>query len=163
MTSEKLSLYQEVKVTMQSLLQDQAHWVTNCSQFVSLLFYSLPDLNWVGFYFRNNNELLVGPFQGKPACIRIPLGKGACGQCAATDQAIIIDDVNTFPGYIACEAITRSEIVLPVTKNNRVIAVLDLDSPKLSRFDQGDLLGIIDLLDILTSTTDFVIGSGGIN
>ncbi len=109
----------------------------------------LERLNWAGFYFRKGEELVLGPFQGRPACVRIPLGKGVCGTAAASGEAIIVPDVHEFPGHIACDAASVSELVVPLVKNGRVIGVLDLDSPVAARFDEADRDGCATLARLL--------------
>lgn len=147
--TDKPTHYQELAVQLTALLSGEHDWIANSAQFSAFLYYSLPDLNWAGFYFLQQEHLIVGPFQGKPACVRINIGKGACGVCAEQRQPIIIDDVYTFPGYISCDAITRSEIVLPMIKNQQLLGVLDLDSPVLARFDEHDRQGLETLIAIL--------------
>ena len=112
------------------------------------LFDALPDLNWVGFYFLKQGELVVGPFQGKPACVRIALGKGVCGTAAVERKTIIVPDVDAFPGHIACDGASRSEIVVPLVKAQTLLGVLDLDSPRLARFNEGDARGLERLASV---------------
>lgn len=123
-----------------ALLSGQTDLVANAANLSSLLFYSLDDVNWVGFYFLKNDELIVGPFQGKPACVSIPLGKGVCGKAAATGSVQRVGDVHAFDGHIACDVASRSEIVLPLIKDGKLFGVLDLDSPVENRFDEQDEL-----------------------
>lgn len=121
-----------------ALLSGQNDRVANAANLSSFLFYALEEVNWVGFYFLKNNELLVGPFQGRPACVSIPLGKGVCGKAAATRRIQRVADVYAFEGHIACDAASRSEIVLPLIKGEELIGVLDIDSPVTNRFDEED-------------------------
>lgn len=121
-----------------ALLGGQNDRVANAANLSSFLFYTLENINWVGFYFLNNNELLVGPFQGKPACVSIPLGQGVCGHAAETRSVQRVADVHAFEGHIACDAATRSEIVIPLVRREELIGVLDLDSPIENRFDEED-------------------------
>lgn len=121
-----------------ALLDGQNDRVANAANLSSFLFYTLENVNWVGFYFMNNNELLVGPFQGKPACVSIPLGQGVCGKAAETRTVQRVADVHAFKGHIACDAATRSEIVVPLVAGEELIGVLDLDSPIENRFDEED-------------------------
>jgi len=121
-----------------ALLAGQGDLVANAANLSSFLFYALADVNWVGFYFLKNGQLLVGPFQGKPACVSIPLGKGVCGKAAATRSVQRVADVHAFEGHIACDAASRSEIVLPLIKGEELIGVLDLDSPVANRFGDED-------------------------
>lgn len=139
----KAELYAELLLQAQGLLHDEHDLVANAANFSSLLFHSLPDLNWVGFYFLKDGELLVGPFQGKPACVHIALGKGVCGTAAQTRETQVVPDVNRFPGHIFCDGDSLSELVVPLVKRDgTLLGVLDLDSPKLARFDQEDKRGL---------------------
>ena len=115
----------------------------------AVIYHGLPDLNWAGFYLMKDGELVLGPFQGKPACIRIPLGKGVCGTAAETRASQVVPDVHAFPGHIACDAASRSELVVPLVVGDRVIGVLDLDSPSPNRFDHQDREGCEKLVSIL--------------
>ncbi|WP_310475356.1 GAF domain-containing protein [Sandarakinorhabdus sp.] len=124
------------------LIGDERDFVANMANMAALIFHQLPDLNWAGFYLMKDGELVLGPFQGKPACIRIPLGRGVCGTAAATRQTQVVADVHAFPGHIACDADSRSEIVVPLIVGGTVIGVLDLDSPKPGRFDEDDRAGL---------------------
>lgn len=137
-----------------ALLQGERDFIANASNFVALIYYSLSDLNWVGFYMLTGDELILGPFQGKPACIRIELGKGVCGTSALERRAIIVDNVHEFPGHIACDAASNSEIVIPMIFEGIIYGVLDIDSPKFSRFTQTDLSLLSKLLEILLSNSD---------
>ena len=132
----------------QALLSGYAHAVANAANLSALIFQQLPDLNWVGFYFLEGDELIVGPFQGKPACVRIPMGKGVCGTAAATAQTQRVDAVHAFEGHIACDAESRSEIVVPLYADGSLIGVLDIDSPSPSRFGPEDQAGIEALAKI---------------
>ena len=134
---------------MKSLLHGESNWIANCSNFSSLLFYTLKDINWCGFYLLNDDELVLGPFQGKPACIRIPMQKGVCGTAAYARKTIIVDDVNEFPGHIACDIDSRSEIVIPLEYKGRLLGVLDIDSPKPARFTEQDAIVLQQLCSIL--------------
>lgn len=122
--------------------------IANMANFSALLFQSLPDLNWAGFYIMRQVELVLGPFQGKVACVRIPVGKGVCGTCVATGEIQRVADVHEFPGHIACDAASNSEIVLPVRQGGDIIAVLDIDSPSLNRFDDIDQQGLAALVAV---------------
>ena len=134
---------------MKSLLHGESNWIANCSNFSSLLFYVLKDINWCGFYLLNEDELVLGPFQGKPACIRIPMQKGVCGTAAYARKTIIVDDVNEFPGHIACDIDSRSEIVIPLEYKGRLLGVLDIDSPKPARFTEQDAIVLQQLCSLL--------------
>ena len=140
--SGKAGLYAELLAQARGLLHDEHDQVANAANFTSLLYHSLPDLNWVGFYFMKGGELVVGPFQGKPACVRIALGKGVCGTAAKTRETQVVPDVNKFPGHIFCDGDSLSELVVPLIKGGELLGVLDLDSPKLARFDEEDRQGL---------------------
>jgi GAF domain-containing protein len=119
------------------------------------VYHTLPDLNWAGFYLMKDGELVLGPFQGKPACVRIALGKGVCGTAAAQRETIVVPDVHAFPGHIACDAASRSEIVIPlITRDGQLLGVLDLDSPELARFDDADRRGLEQLAAVLTRSVE---------
>ena len=124
------------------LIGDEHDFIANMANMAALLFHQLPDLNWAGFYLMRDDALVLGPFQGKPACIRIPLGRGVCGTAAATRETQVVPDVHAFPGHIACDADSRSEIVVPLLIGVKVIGVLDLDSPRPGRFDEDDRAGL---------------------
>jgi L-methionine (R)-S-oxide reductase len=140
--ADKASLYADLLFAADALTRDEQDAVANMSNIAALIWQYLPDLNWAGFYRMVAGELVLGPFQGKPACIRIPLGRGVCGTAAATGETQLVADVHAFPGHIACDAASASEIVVPVVVNGQVIAVLDLDSPRLARFDSDDAQGL---------------------
>ena len=138
----KAELYRIVAEQLQSLIRAESDWIANLANAAALIFQSLPDLNWAGFYLLKDGELVVGPFQGKVACVRIQIGKGACGTAAETRKTVIVPDVHEFPGHIACDSASRSEIVVPLIRENELIGVLDLDSPSLGRFDDEDAVGL---------------------
>ena len=138
----KAELYADLLSQAKGLLHDEHDRVANAANFSALLYHSLPDVNWVGFYFMKDSELLVGPFQGKPACVHIALGKGVCGTAAKTRKTQLVPDVNAFPGHIFCDGDSLSELVVPLVSKGEVIGVLDLDSPKLARFDKEDQAGL---------------------
>ncbi|UAJ09921.1 GAF domain-containing protein [Glacieibacterium megasporae] len=138
----KTEFYADLAAQLRGLLGDETDPVANAANTAALIFMSLPDLNWAGFYFLRSGELVVGPFQGKPACVRIALGRGVCGTAAAERRTIVVADVHAFPGHIACDAASRSEIVVPLIRENVLIGVLDLDSPLPGRFDDDDRAGI---------------------
>ncbi len=138
----KSELYAELLTQAKGLLHDEHDLVANAANFSALLYHSLPDLNWVGFYFMKDGELLVGPFQGKPACVHIALGKGVCGASAQQRETLLVPDVNKFPGHIFCDGDSLSEMVVPLIKDGTLLGVLDMDSPKLARFDQDDKQGV---------------------
>jgi L-methionine (R)-S-oxide reductase len=130
--------YQLVEKQLIALLQGESNQIANLSNAASLLNLFLEKINWVGFYLVENEELVLGPFQGLPACVRIPFGKGVCGTAAAERRILCIEDVHQFPGHIACDAASQSEIVLPIIKNGELLGVLDIDSPITARFDETD-------------------------
>ncbi len=144
--------YEQLATQLSSLLAGERDLIANAANFAALVFHSLPDLNWAGFYFAKDGELVLGPFQGLPACVRIRVGHGVCGAGAAKCEIVIVANVHEFPGHIACDSASNSEIVVPLMKDSRLIGVLDLDSPKLSRFDQEDAAGLQQLVDILLSS-----------
>lgn len=139
----KLETYDALVEQAEALLAEEHDLVANAANLASLVYHSLPDLNWVGFYLFDGRELVVGPFQGQPACVRIALGKGVCGTAAETLTTQVVEDVNAFPGHIACDARSRSEIVIPlVDRTGALVGVLDVDSPLLGRFDAVDRHGM---------------------
>ncbi|WP_163834836.1 GAF domain-containing protein [Spartinivicinus ruber] len=140
---DKSTSYQWLLEQLKSLTQDEPNMIANLANISSLLFWQLEDVNWAGFYLREGDQLVLGPFHGKPACIRIPLGKGVCGIAADTGQVQRVADVHQFTGHIACDADTNSEIVLPIKKQGQVKAVLDIDSPAVDRFDEQDQAGLL--------------------
>jgi L-methionine (R)-S-oxide reductase len=152
-STSKSELYDELASQLSSLLAGERDLVANAANFAALVFHSLPDLNWAGFYFVKEGELVLGPFQGKPACMRIAFGRGVCGTAAAKCVTTIVPNVHEFPGHIACDLESNSEIVIPLMKNERFIGVLDLDSPQLSRFDEADAAGLETLVTILLAST----------
>src|SRR5215468_2472237 len=147
----KSQLYAELVTQLRSLLKDEYDFIANAANFSALLYHALPDVNWAGFYFLHDQQLVLGPFQGKPACVRIPVGKGVCGVAAAQCETIIVPNVHEFPGHIACDPTSNSEIVVPMFEGERLLGVLDLDSPSLGRFDDQDAEGLNELVTILTA------------
>ena len=137
----KAELYGDLLKAIDAITADEPDGVANMANAAALLWQYLPDLNWAGFYRMVGGELVLGPFQGKAACIRIPVGRGVCGTAAATATTQLVEDVHAFPGHIACDAASRSELVVPVVRDGAVIAVVDLDSPELARFDAADAHG----------------------
>jgi L-methionine (R)-S-oxide reductase len=147
----KAELYTDLLEAARALTQDEPDAVANMANLAALLWQFLPDLNWAGFYRMIDGELVLGPFIGKPACIRIPLGRGVCGTAASTGATQLVPDVHAFPGHIACDAASRSELVVPVIRDGAVIAVIDLDSPSPARFDAEDARGIDALAAAIAS------------
>jgi GAF domain-containing protein len=146
---EKLELYHLLQEQLKALLEDEPNMIPNLSNASALLNMALVDINWVGFYLMHNNELLLGPFQGKPACIHIPIGKGVCGTAVTLKKTQLVHDVHAFPGHIACDSASRSEIVVPIRVNGSIVGVLDIDSPILNRFDSLDQAGLEKFVQIL--------------
>ena len=153
---DKPAAYRELAAQLSALLAGERDAVACAANTASLLYWSLPDVNWAGFYFveSSSGDLVVGPFQGKPACVRIPLGKGVCGTAAASRRTLVVADVHEFPGHIACDAASRSELVAPLWREGRIIGVLDLDSPRPNRFDEADRRGCEALAAAFTAASD---------
>ena len=148
-TADKPELYRQLIQAADSLTAGEPDAVANMANVAALLFETLPDLNWAGFYRNVGGELVLGPFQGRAACIRIPFGKGVCGTAAATLEPQCVDDVNVFPGHIACDSASASELVVPLVHDGELLGVIDLDSPSLARFDQADVAGCLELARLL--------------
>lgn len=147
-TVSKAELYTNLQLQLRSLLEGERDFIANAANFSSLLYHSLPDLNWVGLYLHKGGELVLGPFQGQPACVRIAIGKGVCGTAAEQRQTILVDNVHEFPGHIACDSASNSEIVVPLIAHDELLGVLDLDSPSFARFDDEDARGLNELAEI---------------
>ncbi|MCO7514915.1 GAF domain-containing protein [Pseudomonas guariconensis] len=146
--------YDLLAAQVQALFADERDFIANAAQFSAFLFNQVEDLNWAGFYLNRDEQLVLGPFQGQVACVRIPFGKGVCGAAAASRQTQRVEDVHAFPGHIACDSASNSELVIPLVKAGRLIGVLDLDSPKLARFSEADQLGLERLAAIFLELTD---------
>ena len=153
--ASKAELFDSLNAQLRSLFADESDFIANAANLSSLLFNSLPDLNWAGLYRLKHGELVLGPFQGKPACVRIRLGEGVCGTAASRQETIVVDNVHDFPGHIACDSASNSEIVVPIVKVDRLIGVLDLDSPSFARFDDQDAKGLNELVEIFVAATRF--------
>ena len=153
-TGVGLDGYDLLSAQLESLLADERDFIANAAQFSAFLASQLDDLNWAGFYLNRHEELVLGPFQGQIACVRIPFGRGVCGTAAATRQTQRVEDVYAFAGHIACDSASNSELVVPLVKDGRLIGVLDLDSPKLARFTEHDQAGIEALAAIFLRLTD---------
>jgi len=147
-SDNKPEQYAELAEQARGLLHGERDRIANAANFAALVYNALPDLNWAGFYFFDGSELVVGPFQGKPACVRIALDKGVCGAAASTRQTQVVRDVHAFPGHIACDAASRSEIVVPLVLDGKLLGVFDVDSPKLARFDDVDRAGMEQLASL---------------
>lgn len=152
-TQPKPALYRQLVQELQGLLAGERDFIANLANGAALIFHSLPDLNWAGFYLLKDGELVVGPFQGKPACVRIAIGKGVCGTAAARRTTQVVRDVNEFPGHIACDAASNSEIVVPMVRNGELLGVLDIDSPQRARFDEEDRQGLEAFVAALLAAT----------
>ncbi|MEW5250601.1 GAF domain-containing protein [Microbulbifer sp. 2201CG32-9] len=146
--------YTSLNAQLEGLLSGERDWLANTANASALLFMELPEINWAGFYFLHGDELRVGPFQGKPACTRIQVGTGVCGTAVASGKAQLVQDVNQFPGHIACDAVSVSEVVIPLYAGNRCFGVLDVDSPRLARFSSDDLAGLQAFAQILLDCSD---------
>ena len=146
--ASKAQLHATLATQLSSLLEGERDLIANAANFASLVYHSLPDINWAGWYFEKDGELVLGPFQGKPACVRIAVGKGVCGTAAQQRETILVDDVHEFPGHIACDSASNSEIVIPLISQQRLIGVFDVDSPSRARFDDEDARGLNDLVKV---------------
>lgn len=153
-TGSKPQIYRELALMAEGLFRAERDPIANAANLSALLWLGLTDLNWAGFYFLRNSVLVLGPFQGKPACVRIALGKGVCGSAAEQKRSLIVPDVELFPGHIACDVASRSEIVVPLLQGGRLAGVLDLDSPRRARFDQEDAKGIETLAALWVTASD---------
>ncbi len=153
-SAPKEELYRDLAASLEELLRGETDALANLANAAGLLNAALPKINWCGFYLKKADELVLGPFQGKPACVRIPLGKGVCGTAAALRETVVVPDVNAFPGHIACDSESNSEIVLPLVKDGELLGVLDLDSPVLGRFDEQDARGLNELAEIFLDYTE---------
>ena len=147
--------YKLLAAQIKSLAEDEPNYIPVMSNASALIYENMEDLNWAGFYIMNKGSLMLGPFQGKVACIRIDLGRGVCGTAAATNETQLVKDVHQFPGHIACDSASNSEIVVPIHCGGKVVAVLDIDSPSLNRFDESDKEGLELFVKTLEETTDF--------
>jgi GAF domain-containing protein len=149
----KEDLYATLVGQLRVLSAGEHDFIANAANCTALLYQSLPDVNWVGFYLYKEGELVLGPFQGKPACVRIAMGRGVCGTAAQLKQTVVVEDVNEFPGHIACDSASNSEIVVPMIKDGRLVGVLDVDSSSLARFDEKDAQGLNELVDVFTKAS----------
>ena len=147
--------YKLLAAQIRSLAEDEPNYIPVMANASALLYENMEDLNWAGFYIMNKGSLMLGPFQGKVACIRIELGKGVCGTAAQSNETQLVKDVHQFPGHIACDSASNSEIVVPIHAEGKVVAVLDIDSPSLSRFDEADKEGLEQFVKALEETVDF--------
>jgi len=145
LTGSKAEQYRQLAEQTRALLHGEPDRIANAANLAALIYHALPELNWAGFYFFDGTELVVGPFQGLPACVRIPLDKGVCGAAASTRTTQLIEDVHAFPGHIACDSASNSELVVPLVKDGHLVGVLDLDSPVRARFDVEDQAGVEEI------------------
>ncbi|NJD30994.1 MAG: GAF domain-containing protein [Gammaproteobacteria bacterium] len=152
-SGDKAALYRELEAQLRALLEGEPDLVACAANTSSLIFWSLPELNWAGFYLveARSGDLVLGPFQGKPACVRIPVGKGVCGAAAARRRTVVVPDVHAFPGHIACDSASNSEVVVPILDGDRLLGVLDLDSPAHARFDDEDARGLESLVGVFVA------------
>jgi L-methionine (R)-S-oxide reductase len=151
----KAAAYRDLNQQLAALFAGERNGLANAANMCALLYQVLPELNWAGFYFLQGGELVLGPFQGKVACVRIALDRGVCGTAAARRETLVVADVHEFPGHIACDAASRSEIVVPLIKRGRLLGVLDLDSPDMARFDEEDRSGLNSAVALLLDSSDF--------
>lgn len=151
----KIDFYKELNSQIKALCDGEPNIIANLANISAVLYERLADVNWAGFYLvdrniaNNGDELVLGPFQGRAACVRIPFGRGVCGTAYSTEQVMLVEDVHDFDGHIACDAASNSEIVIPIKKNGIVVGVLDIDSPKLARFDHDDQTGLMELVSFI--------------
>ena len=150
----KPALYDELHAQARALFEGERDATANAANLAALLFHQLPDLNWAGFYWMKGGGLVLGPFQGKPACVRIAVGRGVCGTAARDRRTVVVADVNAFPGHIACDSASRSEVVVPVVRDAELLGVLDLDSPSLARFDADDARGLERIVELYVAASD---------
>ena len=152
--ADKSAAYAELAKSLRSLLDGERDLVANAANMAALLYWSLGELNWAGFYLvePERGDLLLGPFQGKPACVRIPIGRGVCGTAADRRTTVVVADVHAFPGHIACDSASNSEVVVPIVRDGRLLGVLDLDSPVPARFDDADARGLEALVQIFVES-----------
>jgi GAF domain-containing protein len=148
LTGDRAEGYRQLTAQAAALLSGEADRIANAANPSALIYHSLPEVNWAGFYFYDGRELVVGPFQGKPACVRIALGAGVCGTAAHTRRTQLVPDVHAYPGHIACDADSRSEIVVPLIGDGELVGVLDLDSPRVERFDETDRRGLESIAEV---------------
>ena len=150
----KPELYRDLLKAADALTENEPDAIANAANMSALIYQFLPDLNWAGFYFMRGPELVLGPFQGKTACVRIAVGRGVCGTAVARKESMVVPDVDAFPGHIACDSASRSELVVPLVKDGRVLGVLDLDSPNPNRFDEEDREGCEKLVQIYLAASE---------
>jgi len=147
-------MYTNLRQRLEDMIRGETNFIANASTFSSLLFNGIKDINWVGFYLMSDEQLVLGPFQGKPACFRIPIGKGVCGSAAHHKKPLIVGNVHIFPGHIPCDPTSNSEIVIPLVRDDILFGVFDMDSPVFDRFNENDERQLTELLDILIDNSD---------
>ncbi|HCD82388.1 MAG TPA: GAF domain-containing protein [Agrobacterium sp.] len=150
--ADKTGFYRELAQQLQGLFEGETDMIANAANMSALIYQTMPDLNWAGVYLLKGDQLVLGPFQGKPACVRIPVGRGVCGAAVERKSSILVEDVHAFPGHIACDAASRSELVVPIFRGSETIGVIDLDSPLPSRFDTDDQAGMERLAEIFAGS-----------
>lgn len=155
LASDQKARYEQMLKQLTHLLEGERDWLANLSNTASHLYHSLEQVNWAGFYLMKQGELVLGPFMGNPACVRIKVGRGVCGTAVSEDRTQLVEDVHQFPGHIACDAASRSEIVIPLRVDGEIIGVLDIDSPVVGRFDEGDQRYLEEYVQILLASTDW--------
>lgn len=153
-STDKADFYARLEDDVRAILTGERDWIANSANCAAVLYHALREINWAGFYFLKGEELVLGPFQGKPACVRIAVGRGVCGSAAAQRQTLVVPNVHEFPGHIACDSASNSEIVVPLLHGGRVLGVLDIDSPILNRFDEIDAAGLQAIAECLLSSSD---------
>jgi GAF domain-containing protein len=156
-SDSKPEFYASLAQQLTGLLEGERDMIANAANMSALIFQFLPDLNWAGFYFMRGGELVLGPFQGKTACVRIAVGRGVCGTAVERKASVVVPDVHAFPGHIACDSASRSELVVPLIKNGQVLGVLDLDSPNPNRFDEADREGCERLVQIYLAASEIAL------
>lgn len=154
MPEDKQADYAQLSEDLAALLADERDWIANAANTAALLYERLDRVNWAGFYFRQGDDLVLGPFQGRPACVRIAMGKGVCGTAAARRETIVVPDVHKFPDHIACDSASNAEIVVPIVRNDQLIGVLDIDSPVPARFNEADAQGLERIAAVFLGATD---------
>lgn len=155
-STDKKEFYRALTADLSALLEGESDWLANSANCAALLYHAMNAINWAGFYLLKNGELVLGPFQGKPACVRIAIGRGVCGTAAERRETLLVPDVHQFPGHIACDSASRSEIVVPLIQNGQLIGVLDIDSPITNRFDEQDRAGLEALMTVLLNASAFL-------
>lgn len=151
-TADKAEFYRQLAQQLRGLFDGETDMIANAANMSALIYQALPDLNWAGLYLLKGEQLVLGPFQGKPACVRIPVGRGVCGAAIERRSSVLVEDVHAFPGHIACDSASRSELVVPIFRDGEPIGVIDLDSPRPSRFDTDDQAGMEQIAEIFAAS-----------